>query len=275
MSLQTNSVDADGLARTTDGKLYVTLGTGGAVSSQTLSSNTLSQTAPNSNVRTVLAQGGIPLIGLSSGSVAANGAISGITALPLAYPNAYCYFPANALATVKAAGWYYCTFSTTTAGVAFLDTYTSGVPMIPASPTPVTDGKGAFTGDTSEEMGHTITIPALTASSHIIVTVDYNVTNNANSKTPRVRFSGSSGTVFHTLALASVGRGGAIMSICNTGATGKQVSQYISFSGATVAVAEALGTIDTSVATSIVLSIQRATATDNVVILPPMVELVY
>src|SRR5690349_7786608 len=96
----------------------------------------------------LLATGGIPLIGLSSGSVAANGAISAITALPAVYPSAYCYFPANALATSIAAGWYYCTFSTTTAGVAFLDPYTSGIPTIPTSPTAVTDGRGAFTGHT-------------------------------------------------------------------------------------------------------------------------------
>jgi hypothetical protein len=111
-------------------------------------------------IEIIVAHTAIPFIHISSGSIAANGAISGITALPSAYPRAYCYFPANALATSISAGWYYCTFSTTTAGVAFLDTYTSGVPTIPSSPTAVTDGKGAYTGDITERAGITLTVPA-------------------------------------------------------------------------------------------------------------------
>lgn len=72
MSLQTDSIDADGLARTHDGKLYVTLGNGSAAIPLT--------TVPN--VTNVLAKSALPLVGLSSGSVSAVGAISGITALP-------------------------------------------------------------------------------------------------------------------------------------------------------------------------------------------------
>src|SRR4051812_35901061 len=112
----------------------------------------------------ILSAGGIPFIALSSGSVAANGAISAISGLNAIYPNAYCWFPANIVATVAAAGWRYCTFSSTTAGVAFLDTYTSGKATIPASPTAVTDGKGAFTGEIAEIAGLTITIPPMTAT---------------------------------------------------------------------------------------------------------------
>lgn len=53
MSMQTGSVDADGLARTTDGKLYVTLGSGGTISGQTFSTS-----SPNSNTLTLLGQSG-------------------------------------------------------------------------------------------------------------------------------------------------------------------------------------------------------------------------
>jgi hypothetical protein len=44
-------------------------------------------------IEIIVAHTAIPFIHISSGSIAANGAISGITALPSAYPRAYCYFP--------------------------------------------------------------------------------------------------------------------------------------------------------------------------------------
>lgn len=230
--------------------------------------------AANLTVPYILYKGGIPFISLSSGSVAANGAISGITALPLAYPSAYCYFPANILATVKAAGFYYCTFSTTTAGVAFLDAApASGVLTIPASPTAVTDGKGAFTGDTGEEFGITINVPALTANAAIRIGSMCSMNNNANVKTFRVRFSGNGGTIFFASALANLASSGFIGRITNTGATGKQISPFEGSVSAALSSFNVLGTIDTSVTTTLVLSLQKATATDNIVVLPPTVEL--
>lgn len=258
----------EGLAYSSDGALYVALPSGSTIPSPTLSGNQVGNSYP-------LCVGGIPLIGLSSGSIAANGVISAITALPVAYPNAYCWFPANALATVKAAGWYYCTFSTTTAGIAFLDTYTSGVPTIPASPTPVVDGKGAFTGDTGEEFGHTITVPAgaLGATGGLRIYAYFIQTNNANVKTGRIRFSGNAGTVFVTATLASAGQTGGVAQISNLGVSAQLSTVHAIQSGGAVAGA-VTGAVDTSAATTLVLSIQRATATDNIVIHPPIIEVV-
>lgn len=111
-----------------------------------------------------LVQSGMPFVLLGSGSVASNGAISGLTtALPFAYAKAWCYFPANIVATVAAAGWRYCTWSSTSAGTAFLDQPGSSFPVTwPASPTAVTDGKGAYTGQSSGTVVQTpsITLPA-------------------------------------------------------------------------------------------------------------------
>lgn len=227
-----------------------------------------------SGVPVTLAKGGIPLIGLSSGSVAANGAISGITALPLAYPSAYCWFPANALATAIAAGWYYCTFSTTTVGVAFLSTYTSGVATIPASPTAVTDGKGAFTGDTGEEFGQTIAVPANALGTTGILRVRFNTSqvNNANVKTIHVRYSGNGGTLFFNSQVTSAAASSIALEIANTGATNQQLASSFIYAGAGVAGSGVLGTIDTTAATTLVFTQQRATATDNIVIMPPTVE---
>jgi hypothetical protein len=222
----------------------------------------------------VLATGGIPMIGLSSGSVAAGGAITGITALPLLYPAAYCYFPANILAASIAAGFYYCTFSSTTTGTAFLNTYTSGVPTIPTSPTPVVAGQGAFTGDTGEEFAHMITVPAnaLGANGLLRVRMSTAHANNANVKTVRCRLSGTGGTVFFTSQTTSSAAAWIDLEIANTGVASAQISRSFIFAGAGVPTSGTLGTIDTTAATTLVTSHQRATATDNFVILPPTVE---
>ena len=113
------------------------------------------------NGRLTLMQSGMPWILLGSGSVAANGAISGLTtALPFAYTKAWCYFPANIVAAVAAAGWRYCTWSSTTAGTAFLDQPSSSFPVVwPTSTTAVTAGQGAYTGQSG---GTLISTPSIT-----------------------------------------------------------------------------------------------------------------
>jgi hypothetical protein len=95
---------------------------------------------------------GIPMILPSSGSIGNNGALTGITALPLTYSNGcYMYFPANAISTGSTAGMYYVVMSSTTAGTIYNNTYTAGAtPTIPATPTPfVTTGPGAYTQTTA------------------------------------------------------------------------------------------------------------------------------
>lgn len=228
--------------------------------------------------RSILGKSGIPFIGLSSGSVDANGAITGITALPVAYTSAYCWFPANILATSIAAGWHYCTFSTTTAGTAFLNTYTSGVPTIPGSPTAVTDGKGAFTGDTGEEFGPTITVPAgsLGVNGALSILSSHSVNNTANAKTCRVRYSGNAGTIYSAPSLVSDVTGRIETDIINRGATNSQVGTSLKIKGASFStgVDAVYSAVDTTAATTIVLSIQRATATDNIVIEQFRIEMI-
>lgn len=249
-------------------------GTGGVFGGSTGINATSGSISGVSGVALGLNPGGVPFISLSSGSIAANGVISAITALPAIYPDAYCYFPANALATAIAAGWYYCTFSSTTAGIAFLNTYTSGTPTIPASPTAVSDGKGAFTGDTGEEFGLTLNVPILNAASAIRFLQTFTATNNANAKTIRVRLSGNAGTVFCSTAGASVAAGNFTAVIANTGSASKQYSTTIATASGPVPTVQILGTVNTGVATTLVFSLQKATATDNIVLTSPtLVEL--
>lgn len=224
----------------------------------------------NLGVRGVLGGSAIPLVNLSSGSVAANGAISGITALPRIYANAYCYFPANILATTIAAGWYYCTFSSTTAGTAFLNTYTPGtMPTIPGSPTAVSDGKGAFTGVTTEIENYAITLPANTlgvdGAFHLWQNMECN--NTANAKNHRVRFSTSGGTAVANFVLTSTTGVVGETITSNRGATNVQATVGLGQARAATGVASAdvVSAIDTTAGTVISITTQKATATDNIV----------
>jgi hypothetical protein len=71
----------------------------------------------------------------------------------------YMYFPAGAW-TGSTAGWYYVVMSSTTSGLVYSDTYTTGTPVIPASPTLVTTGAGAYVGVSGTAvMGPNIVIP--------------------------------------------------------------------------------------------------------------------
>jgi hypothetical protein len=219
-------------------------------------------------IEIIVAHTAIPFIHISSGSIAANGAISGITALPSAYPRAYCYFPANALATSISAGWYYCTFSTTTAGVAFLDTYTSGVPTIPSSPTAVTDGKGAYTGDITERAGITLTVPAgaMGPNGELIISALFAGTNNANAKTARVRWDGAAGTTWTSINMASNLGLDTRTEIANNGNAAVQTGTSMRISsGSSATQATNYATVNSAVATTVVLSPSKGTATDNIV----------
>ena len=223
----------------------------------------------------VLHQTTIPFISLGSGSVSAPGAITGIAALPQTYPEAWCYFPANILAAVQAAGWYYCTFSGVSTGTAYLNTYSGlGQAPTPGTLVPVTAGQGAFTGDTGEEFGPTVTINAglLGTLGQLRISAAYEQTNNANVKTARVRYSGNAGTIFLSAANASLAANGFVASIANKGTVALQQSSLIA-NAASVVTQNVLGTVNSAAAGTLVASLQKATATDNLVLDSYTVEL--
>jgi hypothetical protein len=226
------------------------------------------------NAPYVLSQSAIPFIHLSSGSVSAVGAISAITALPRAYAHAYCYFPANILATSIAAGWHYCTFSTTTAGTAFLNTYTSGTPTIPAAPTAVTDGKGAFTGDTTERDGPVIAMPAnsMGANGSVRINVLWTATNNANAKTIRTKFGATTYTAASAASTADIR---TVTDIHNRGLTNSQVGAAVPIAQYGAGSTMQTSAIDTTAAVNLAISPQKATATDNLVVEAYRIEVMY
>jgi hypothetical protein len=111
----------------------------------------------------ILLQNGIPFVTPASGTISATGALSGMgVALPTTYANAYFFFPASALSTTSAAGWYFTQMTSTTAGTVFQNTYTSGIPSIPLTSTrvAVTAGQGAYTQVSTTNTAISFTIPA-------------------------------------------------------------------------------------------------------------------
>ena len=193
MSMQTGSIDADGLARTTDGKLYVTLGSGSTITSPTLVTPT--------GVPYSLSKSGIPFIKASSGTMGNNGAVSAMTALPKVFSSgAYLWLPAGAIAAgVPAApAWYWFVASSTTAGTVFNSTYTSGTPAVGVATPFVTTGPGAFVGSTATITGPSLSIPAGSLGVNGRIEVDLALAHNtaAGNKTYAIVYGGVGSTMW-------------------------------------------------------------------------------
>lgn len=215
--------------------------------------------------RQKLGQSHIPFVYPSSGTMGNNGAFSAIAAVGTAYPNAYCYFPANAIAAGVAAGWRYCSFSSTTAGTVFNNSYTSGTPTIPASPTSfATTGPGAYTQTTSTFISaYNFTIPGnyIGPNGTVIMSSYGYGTSSANNKNQLWQFGGSFN--FSQLTNTSAGRvEAAETGFQNMGVTNRQglaaVRQDTVLTGSSI-----YGTIDTTVPQGITQFFNDTSAADT------------
>lgn len=112
--------------------------------------------------------------------------------LATAYANAYLYFPANAIVSGSAAGFYFCQMAATTKGTCFNNIYSSGVPVIPASPTAFsTTGPGAYSQTTASNLtAAAISIPGgyMGINGEISVKTAHAQNNSANTKTYQVSY---------------------------------------------------------------------------------------
>lgn len=115
--------------------------------------------------QSVIAQSNIPFL-IMPGDGGANGCTFTGTAgeftlsaeiLATLHPlldNCFCYFSDNFGGSTLPAGWYFTQFSSTTAGIVYADTYTSGKPRIPSSLTPIpVNLTGRITSTTNEVTG--------------------------------------------------------------------------------------------------------------------------
>lgn len=221
---------------------------------------------PTTGLVKILAQSGIPFILAPNGTMANNGAVTLGTALGTTYANAYMYMPAAAIAAGSAAGWYFCQMSSTTVGTLFNNTYTSGTPTIPASPTAFsTTGPGAYTQTTASDIT-AISIPIAGNSIGVNGGIECSMmsfnNNTAGTKKVAFYFGGSSaGGGSQTTSTAS----SFMRSIRNRGVTGAQVAINNVFGDASTGSATYMSK-DTTASQNVELKPNIATATDYVVI---------
>lgn len=127
--------------------------------------------------------------------------------------------------------------------------------------------------DTSEDTLATIAIPAnsIGANGKVIVSLNFQTTNDANAKTIRVKFGG---TTIASNNFASVSGGLIQVWIANANATGTQSnsSWVIVTTGAGYAAATS-SSIDTTAAQNIVVTCQKANGADTVVMVDYSVEI--
>jgi hypothetical protein len=153
----------------------------------------------------ILSQSGIPIGTPSSGTIAANGALTLTTAMSYIYDaGIYLLFPANAVFAGSAQGFYYCVMSSTTVGTIFNNVYTSGQISIPVSPTAISAaGPGAYTqliGSDIDTLSVTLTGGTMLPNGRLEVISGFSFPNNANNKVWAAKLGGSSlsGGVFTT-----------------------------------------------------------------------------
>lgn len=123
--------------------------------------------------------------------------------------------------------------------------------------------------DTNENVLATINIPAGTLGTTGGARVYFNIscTNNANVKTVRVRYSGIGGGAYFTRDFASTTGGVGWIELGNRGATNSQIGGSRGLTNANSSFVSNVGTtsvVDTTAATTIVITAQKATAGDTV-----------
>lgn len=253
---------------------YFAGGTDVAVTDGGTGSSSAVAAAQALSVPYVLAQWCVPVMAASSGSMGNNGAVTAMTALDRTISGAWVFFPASAISAGSAAGFYWFVGSSTTAGTVFNSTWDGlSVPTAGTATAFSTTGPGAFTGVTTEQVAVTITIPALAANSSLEIDSLWNVTNNANAKTPRIRIgaagAGTGGTAMFGPSPASIQAFAAKSVIRNNNSTSAQIGLTstgllgVSTGGSgmtTAAINLAAGTAQ------MVLSLQKGTATDYLVL---------
>ena len=129
--------------------------------------------------------------------------------------------------------------------------------------------QASHTGDTLEHTFTTINIPAnaLGPNGMIRLTLNFSCTNNANTKTVRARFNGASGTQYLNSPLTSQARLHTPVFIYNRNATNSQIGgtnagNQAGYGQSTSS--QVTSSVDTTAATTIVVTGQLANASDTV-----------
>lgn len=237
--------------------------TGGTISGVTVSDAT--------GVPVKIAQWGVPVILASSGTMGNNGAVSGMTALPTTYSGgAWLYLPANAIQAGSSAGFYWFVGSSTTAGTVYNSTWDgSGIPAIGTTTAFVTTGPGAFTGIATGEFAiATLTIPANTLGASGQAILNFMLANNtaAGAKNFRVRNSTVLGTTLVLFGASTAAAGNGTALFANAGVTNRQkISGSVMHGSSLLGSAPVYMSEDTTSAWTVVLTMEKATATNHAI----------
>lgn len=214
---------------------------------------------------------GIAMLLPSSGSVAANGALTLTTAIPLAggyFWGCYMYFPAGAVFAGSAAGMYFVKMSSATLGTIYADRYTSGNPIIPSAPTPiVAAGPGAYTQSTSaiDLVRLTIQAGSMGPNGRLLIQPAFVFPNNANNKTMSVYFGGS---VLFGKTRTTATQETPMVDLRNRGVQTRQFSAWATSGGPAAASTAGVVNlaIDTTADTSLIMRGQLADAADYIIL---------
>jgi hypothetical protein len=199
-----------------------------------------------------------------SGTIAANGVLTLGTALDNTYPSIYMWFPAGAW-TGSTAGMYYVSMSSTTAGQVYTNQYTGGVPTIPASPTLVTTGVGAYTQTTGAYLtvlSYAMPANVMGSTGSICGKFLASALNNANVKivAPVSGFTTQNGNV----QLSGSGSRQGSATVTNAGSQSRQAVQVAADN--TTATAVLILSINTAVSQNVTPQLYLATATDWIIL---------
>lgn len=208
--------------------------------------------------------GAIPIIIPNSSTVATNGNIT-VTALPTTYAGAWVYLPADAVVD-GLAGFYWTTFSSTTAGSVktnYIDPTEEFIPYVPSGTiTTAVGSNSAYVTptDTDIEMVN-ISLPANSLSNGTTVKMFSRVTcpNAADAK-----------TVSHKLGSTAIGTQAFTTSTGGTLTTGLFVRannrQVLGTFGDSAIAATTFGTVDLTAASNLVITGKLAATTGYLVL---------
>lgn len=227
--------------------------------------------------RTLLATG-MAMILPSSGSVAANGALTLTTNLPLSggYSwGCYMYFPVGAVYSGSVAGLYYVEMASNATGTIYDNRYSSGTPTIPTVKTPiVAAGPGAYAQTNSPVDLTTVAVVgnSMGANGRLVHQPAYVYPNNANNKVLSTVL-GSSNIYGKTRTTAT--QDTPLIDIRNRGIATRQVSTWAN--SGLPAVSSTSGIVNTAQDTTADLSLitrgQLAVSTDYIILESNSVEL--
>ena len=238
---------------------------------------TTTPTADAGNIGYTAAQGAVPMILQSSGTLTpgTSAQLTLTTALPAAICTSalggcYMYFPLNTLAVSNTANFYYVIMSSTTAGTIYTTTYSSGTPTVPASPTGFNVTTASYTQTTGAALtALTISIPgnAMGVNGSLEGFAASMTPNNANNKVISIKYGGSALTTLTATSATTDNQ--TYVRATNTGIAASQLAMKwgtAATSSNFVTAGNNGTTVNSASAQNAAITLQLATATDYIVL---------